>query len=77
MQLQPVWSSAAFWTTVIGAIAAIVAGLNYNAEAEMIGAIAAIVIGYLASRGYVAAQTVKAAGALRASEDEAPQEVKF
>jgi len=59
VKLQPVYKSAAFWSTVVGAIVAVVAGLQYNAEAEMIGAVAALVIGYLVSRGIVAAKVVQ------------------
>lgn len=62
MKMTPVWKSAAFWSTVVASVVAIVAGLNYQMEAEMVGAVAAIVIGYLVSRGYVAGKVAEAGG---------------
>lgn len=60
MKLTPIYRSAAFWTTVVGSIVAIVAGIGYDAEAEAIGAVAGIVIAYLVSRGIVARAAVQA-----------------
>lgn len=79
MKLTPVYKSAAFWSTVVASIVAIVAGLQYQAEAEMIGAVAAIVIAYLVSRGIVAKAAVEASPrALSAADDDkGPGEINF
>ena len=76
MKMTPVWKSAGFWTTVVGSIVAIVAGLTYEAEAEMIGAVSAIVIGYLVSRGVVAGKLAEGMSQ-RLGADDKDKDVNF
>ena len=77
MKMTPVYKSAAFWSTVVGCIVSIVAGLNYQMEAEMVGAVAALIIGYLVSRGVVAAKVAQMGGGRLGADDPAEKEVNF
>jgi len=77
MKMTPIWKSAAFWSTVVGSIVAIVAGLNYQMEAEMVGAVSAIVIGYLVSRGYVAGKVAESVGTRLAAGEPEQKEINF
>lgn len=66
----PWYRSVAFWTTLIGAIAAILGGIFSTAQVELFTSAAALVIAYLVSRGVVVAAAARAAGAASANRTE-------
>lgn len=79
MKLTAWYKSPAAWSAIVAGIAAIIAGIGYDKEAEMIGALAAIAIGYAASRGWVASSIAKSPVPMMGAgaEESKPGEINF
>jgi hypothetical protein len=75
--MTPVYKSAAFWTTVVSAIASVLVGLRYEQEATAIVGAAGIVIAYLVARGLVVQAELKRQTETQAKGLTAPKEPKF
>ena len=75
MVVGSLWKSQSFWLTIVGAIAAIIAGILTEAEVELFTSAAALVIAYLVTRGVLAAKVAEANKSLGAADK--PTEVNF
>jgi len=58
--MRPFYKEAAFWTTAVASIAAVLGGIFSEAEVELFVSAAAIVIAYLVQQGVVEKASIAA-----------------
>jgi hypothetical protein len=58
--MRPFYNDAAFWTTAVAAVAAVLGGIFSEAEVELFVSAAAIVITYLVQKGIVEKASIAA-----------------